>query len=445
LGSGTRKTKENNIRLKTVLIISPHFPPVNAADMHRVRQSVGFFSQYEWKPIVVCVKPKYVEQSVDMDLCKTVSHNLEVIKVNAINQKITRKIGFGSLGIRSFFSILKASRKIIKKEKVDLVYISSTVFYIFPIGRILKKLYKTPFILDFQDPWFHDYYLTLPKNDRPPKHLVNRKINQLLERYTVPHCAGIVSVNDFYIENLKKRYQEIKSVPTLSIPFGAHELDIEVAKEKTLSNLPFELNKNNFNIVYAGAISKAMEDIVECFILGFKKFLEGNDINNIKIYFVGTTYSKLASGTSRLQKFINQNDLGEIIYEFPNRMSYFSSLKLISEADLSLIIGSNNYNYTASKLFPYILSKSPILCVFHQQSSVIKVLHDINYGKIVSFQNDYLKKDLIGSIQLELNSIIIKKNTNIISLNEEEFNQFKTIELAKKQIALFNRVIELNK
>lgn len=428
--------------MKKVLIISPHFPPVNAADMHRLRQSVGFFDEYGWKPLVVCVKPKFVEQTVDMDLSKTIPSNVKVIKVNAIDQKLTRKIGFGSLGIRSFLSILKASQKLIKTEKIDLIYISSTVFLIFPIGRILKKLYKIPFILDFQDPWFHDYYLTLPKNNRPPKHQVNRKINQILERYTMPHCSGIVSVNDFYIENLIKRYPKIKAIPTLSIPFGAHELDIEVAKKKTLSDLPFEMDKNKFNIVYAGAISKAMEDIVECFILGLKRFVKDQKSDNIRVYFVGTSYASNIKTTTHLQKVINKNELGEVVFEYPNRISYFLSLKLITQTDLSLVIGSNSSNYTASKLFPYILTKSPIFCIFHKESSVATILKKLDYGNVVSFDNNYLKDELIKLVHSELTNIIKYKKTNLNNLNEKLFEQFKTRSLSLKQVDLFNKVLE---
>ena len=41
--------------MKKVLIISPYFPPANAADMQRVRMSISYFSEFNWEPEVVSV------------------------------------------------------------------------------------------------------------------------------------------------------------------------------------------------------------------------------------------------------------------------------------------------------------------------------------------------------------------------------------------------------
>ena len=50
-----------NILNRNVLIISPYFPPVNAADMQRVRMSLSYFKQYGWDAEVVTVDPRYSE------------------------------------------------------------------------------------------------------------------------------------------------------------------------------------------------------------------------------------------------------------------------------------------------------------------------------------------------------------------------------------------------
>ena len=47
--------------MKNVLIISPHFPPVNAPDMQRVRMALPYLKENDWNPIVVAVDEKYVE------------------------------------------------------------------------------------------------------------------------------------------------------------------------------------------------------------------------------------------------------------------------------------------------------------------------------------------------------------------------------------------------
>ena len=80
--------------LKRVLIISPHFPPVNAADMHRVRQSLPFFKELGWESELIAVDPQYVEAySLDDLLLQTIPDYIKVHYVKAWDIKITRKFG----------------------------------------------------------------------------------------------------------------------------------------------------------------------------------------------------------------------------------------------------------------------------------------------------------------------------------------------------------------
>jgi hypothetical protein len=37
-------------RMRTLLIVSPHFVPINAPDMQRVRMSLIYFAEFGWKP-----------------------------------------------------------------------------------------------------------------------------------------------------------------------------------------------------------------------------------------------------------------------------------------------------------------------------------------------------------------------------------------------------------
>ena len=47
---------------RKVLIVSPHWPPVNAPDLQRVRMSLSYYRQYGWEPVVLAVHPDYALQ-----------------------------------------------------------------------------------------------------------------------------------------------------------------------------------------------------------------------------------------------------------------------------------------------------------------------------------------------------------------------------------------------
>ena len=45
-----------------VLIVSPHFPPVNAPDHQRVRMSLPYLGEFGWEGHVLTVAPEFVER-----------------------------------------------------------------------------------------------------------------------------------------------------------------------------------------------------------------------------------------------------------------------------------------------------------------------------------------------------------------------------------------------
>ena len=70
--------------MQTVLIVSPHFPPLSTPDMQRVRMSLPFFSRFGWKPIVLAVQPEFVEGVLDPLLMETVPPEIEIHRLPAL-------------------------------------------------------------------------------------------------------------------------------------------------------------------------------------------------------------------------------------------------------------------------------------------------------------------------------------------------------------------------
>ena len=73
--------------------------------------------------------------------------------------------------------------------------------------------------------------------------------------------------------------------------------------------------------------------------------------------------------------------------EITDRIPYFEALFLLGKADLVLVPGSIDQSYTASKIYPYVLAKRPLLAVFHKNSSVVRLFDSVDCGKLVAFDN----------------------------------------------------------
>src|SRR5689334_1821209 len=113
---------------RKVLIVSPHFPPINAPDHQRIRMSLTFFRGYGWEPYVLTVRSECVEGIQDILLEKAIPSGLKITRTDALSVQQTRKIGLGSLGLRCLPYMRAAGSRIIAKEKIDLVYFSTTMF-----------------------------------------------------------------------------------------------------------------------------------------------------------------------------------------------------------------------------------------------------------------------------------------------------------------------------
>ncbi len=429
--------------MKKVLIISPFFPPVNAADMHRVRQSLMYYKENGWEAEVVIVDPTYVDMYKDEYLSLTIPDNIIIHKVKAFDAKVTRKFGLGSIAYRSMYQYWKYVDKLLSKHKFDLIFFSTTAYPICALGRIWKAKHKIPYIIDIQDPWRPDHYLTLPKNQRPPKFWLSYKLDSFLEKFSMRMVDGLISVTQTYIDVLTQRYKHIKNIPFAVIPFAAYQKDIEVSNTISIRNNFFEVNDGNFNIVYIGRAGYDMTLSNTLFLKAIKEGREQFDeFKKIKIFYIGTSYDSSGNGIKTVEPIATELGLLDCVKEFPNRIPYFQSLKILAEADFLFVPGSDNIGYTASKIYSYVWFNKPLLTLFHSNSSVNDFMSECNAGLALQFdkmKEDYIINEIIKYIKM------IMSNDNAIIINWNLFENYNANHQVKNQIDLFERVLNASR
>ena len=425
--------------MKTMLCISQHFPPVNAPDMQRLRQSISYFKEYNWRPVIFAVDPNYIEQTEDALLLESLPDDIEVYRIKAFSTKWTRKLALGNLGFRSWLQYRSAVDHYIELNKVDLIYFSTTVFTLMALGPHWKKKYGVPFIIDLQDPWRNDYYLSLDKIERPAKFWFDYRQKKFLESRTMSEVSGIVSVSDAYIETMKLRYPKLKSMKCLTLPFGALETDTHIAK-KVRSTI---LVNNAINIVYVGRGGNDMKFSISALFKAFKWGLDRNTFGYSKIIFsfYGTSYAANGSGVKNITPIAEYYRISEYVRESTDRLPYFQSLKTLTCADILLIPGSVDEKYTASKVFPYILAKKPLLAIFNEKSSVVHILKETKGGEVVTFTN----KDSLDVISHQIFNLLNKILTKIpyeTEIDMGAFAQYSAREMTRKQCLYFDAIVK---
>jgi hypothetical protein len=424
--------------LKKVLIISPYFPPTNTPDMQRVRMSLPYFKQFGWEAEVVTVDPYFADLQKDELLLETVPPAIKIHTVKAFNKKWTAKIGFGNVAFRSYVFFKQKVNDLLSQDKYDLIYFSTTQFAICTLGAYWKKRFGVPYVIDMQDPWHSEYYRDKPKHQQPPKYWLSYPINKYLEPLAMKHVDGLISVSENYITDLKARYPHIKNIPSATITFGGLGLDLAIAKnsDKFISLLDPEFK----TLVYVGRGGMDMHKAITPLFKALKQGLTTNPdlFSKLKIYFIGTSYAPPGQDLPTILPLAKLSAIADNVVEITGRISYFHTLSTLQQANALFIPGSDDPRYTASKIYPYLLTKKPLLAIFNSESPALTVLGNCGAQYAYSFDNT---PGLESKILFFLRELI---NNNIGDANYDSncLQEYSAQNLTQKQCDLFNQVLD---
>ena len=392
--------------MKRVLIVSPRFAPSNAADSHRVRQSLPYYRALGWEPVVLAVEPGEVAAPQDPVLLQTVPDDVEVVRVGAVPRAWTQRVGIGSLEARTFLSLARAGDRLLRDRRFDLVFFSTTAMGITALGPRWKRKFGVPFILDFQDPWVSDYY-DGDASPEPPggafKYGVTQQMARRLEPYVLRHAAHVLSVSPAYPRALAARYPWVSPDRFTVLPFGAPERDFEVLRQSPVENTVFRPDDGFEHWVYVGIAAGMMSFALEAFFgaLAEARRSDPGRYDRLRLHFVGTSYAEGDRAEKAVEPIAARHGVGDLVEERPHRIPYFEALQVLLDADALVIPGSDDPGYTASKLYPYVLARRPLLAVFHQASTVVDIVRQTGAGVVVPFASNTSVQDVSDHLREE--------------------------------------------
>ena len=357
--------------------------------MHRVRLSLPYYKVFGWEAEIVVVKQQFLDIPKDQMLLESIPTGLKIHEVNALKKELTSKLGLGSLALRSIYYYKKYVNALLKRKHFDLILFSTTEFPLCVLGTYWKKKFNIPFVIDMQDPWHTEYYVNKPKSERPPKYWFSYNLNKFLEPIAMRQVDGIISVSEKYIDMLQQRYENINKIPYQVITFPAAENDFEIAELYSKKLHTPLLNHSYINLVYVG---RGGFDLTLSATLLFKTFKQNLDSNfdlfkDIRFYFIGTSYAPQGTGVQTILPIANKFSINNYVIEQTDRIPYYDTISYLKKADGLIILGSDDEGYTASKIFPYILAKKPLLAIFNKKSSAGKIIRDCNSGVVADLYN----------------------------------------------------------
>lgn len=374
--------------MRRLLIVSPAFPPTNAADLHRVRASLPHYSKFGWEPSVLAIRPEEMESpEQDPLLAETVPAGIEVRRVGALPRRHAQRFGLGSAGLRALPFLCRAGSRWVRELRPDLVYFSTTQFPVTIIGPYWQSRFGVPFVVDMQDPWVTGMRSVVPEQRSGWKHRLMRTLHGALEPRVMCRAGGLVSVSQGFVDALRDRYPALRRRPAKVVRFAVAEADFKVLETHPQPNRFFQPGDGHVHGVYVGRGGHNLARSLRLFFKAWRAGLAANPalFGKVRLHFVGTDYAPAGRGKRTVAPVAAEFGLEDRVQEEPDRQPYFTALQVMKAADFLVVPGSEEPEYAASKLCGCVLARRPLLATFHEQSNAVSLLRATRAGDVVTF------------------------------------------------------------
>ena len=396
--------------MKKVLIITYYWPPAGGPGVQRVLKFAKYLPYYGWQPIILTVKNGNYP-SIDLSLTKEIPDNVIVHRIpiwepHYIYSKILRRspsdpipvavlaekenltlkkklmhwirlnIFIPDARIGWYWPATRYAKKLLKREEIDLVLVSSPPQSLQLIGINLKKTYNIPLVSDFRDPWTEVHYL---QNQKRLK--IAHSIDLNLEKKVLREASVITTVSPSLARKLNSKVPEA----VCRVIYNGYDLEDfsneAVIVEATKFTLAYIGNfKANQNVPLLWESLKELISESPDFAANFILKITGKLNRDIEI---ALRNHGLAAN------FINED---YVPHAQAIRRMYLSSVLLFVIPQ-----SSHNEGILTGKLFDYLKVKRPILSIGPPAGDAAAILTEVQAGPMFDYNNKeglkaYLRK-----------------------------------------------------
>jgi hypothetical protein len=260
------------------------------------------------------------------------------------------------------------------------VFFSTTDFLLHGLGLRWRRRWGVPFCMDFQDPWVNDYYQRHPEVVPPGgrwKYALKSRLDRWAERRVVRGCSGFLAVSAAYLQDLAARHpRDVASKPQLVAGFPGEPLELEALQAGTAGGACWR---------YVGRGGADMASAARGFFGAWRLASAEGLLHGEAPRFeaIGTSYS--GSDAPSLAPWAAAEGLQDRVTEQPRRIGYRAMLQTLAASDALVVFGSDDPAYTASKLYPYLLSGRPVLAILHGASPAVALIRAVGGARLVTF------------------------------------------------------------
>jgi hypothetical protein len=269
------------------------------------------------------------------------------------------------------------------------VLITGSPYYPMLLARDVKRRFGTPVVLDFQDPWVSAWGAEQPVFSKAG---LTHHLAKFLEPRALNAADFVTSVSDIQNMEMLARYPWLDASRMAALPIGGDPDDFAALRATNQTESAIELAPGLINLSYVGAFWPRAEPVFRSLLRGFAQLWseEPTLAATVRLNFIGTTYLRSDNSDNidyPVRSLAESEGIAGAVREIPSRVPYLAALSVLARSQGLLLIGSEEPHYTASKIFPALMSGRPFLSLFHRASSAHAILSTAGGGCALSFGN----------------------------------------------------------
>jgi hypothetical protein len=328
---------------------------------------------------VLTVDPRDYEGALDPALAASVPGDLRVVRSRAWPVRLTRPLGVGDLGLRAFEGLWREASHLLSHERFDALFVTIYPTYPALLGPLLKRRFRVPFVLDYQDPWVGAWGHSVGggANGHPDfRSRATRYVATRLEPIALRSADGVTAVSRATFEQALARTAGARPLATAELPIGWDARDFTFLASRPRAPRPMPGGDGLVRIAYVGTLLPTGFETLRavCAALARLRERDASMASRIRLDFFGTSNQRSADAAARALPIAREIGVGDLVTEHPARLDYFDALQTLVDASAVLLMGSSEPHYTPSKVFPAMLSGRPILAVVHADSTASDLL-----------------------------------------------------------------------
>lgn len=369
---------------RTVIVVSPYFPPSTLAGVHRGRHLAKHLPAAGWKPIVVCVDEAHHEERLDPELADLVPRTVEVLKTGAVPARWTRPLGIGDLGLRGWAPLRRTVWRLLASRPIHAVLITGAPYYPMLMASAIRRRFGVPVVLDFQDPWVSAWGAAQPARTKAG---LSHQLACWLEPNALRHAQFVTSVSETQNAEMAARHAWLDSERMAAIPIGGDPEDFVSLRAGLQGRDYKQRDPAIVRLSYVGTFLPRAAPVLRTLFRSFARLRAAAPAlaTRIRLDFVGTSTHPNDDATYRVRSIADGEGVADAVCERPARIPYLEALGVLARSDGLLLIGSDEPHYTASKIYPALMSGRPFLSLFHRASSAHAILAAAGGGRALAF------------------------------------------------------------